>query len=493
MELFEMTAAGLSRLLQTEEISAVEVVESFLGRIEKVDPYVKAFITVSAEQALQTAAAVDRQRAGGEKLHPLAGVPVAVKDNICTKGVRTTCASRALENFIPPYEATVIAALHRLGLPVLGKTNLDEFAAGASTETSAFFITRNPWDRERVPGGSSGGSAVAVSTGMAPLALGSDTGGSIRQPAAFCGLTGLRPTYGRVSRYGMVPLASSLDQVGPLAMDATDCALLQGAIAGYDPLDSTSLPDEVPDYGAQLEKPVSGLRLGIIAEQQGEGFDPEINSAVTRAVRVLKENGVIVDEISLPHQRYALSAYRSLVSAEFSSSLGRFDGVRYGLSQPGENINRMFSQSRGLSFGPAVKGRILLGTYILSAAQYEKYYLPAGRARTLIARDYSEAFQRFDLLVGAVTATPAFKIGAKRGDPHQMALADLCLVGNALAGVPSISVPFGAAGGLPVGVQFTAPPLREDILLRVAYFLEQHRESGTIRPRLSFLEEGGGE
>ncbi len=488
-----MTAAGLSRLLQAKEVSSVEVVKSFLDRIEQVEPQVKAFITISTEQALRAAGEVDRRRAGGEQLHPLAGVPVALKDNICTEGLRTTCASWVLENFIPPYDATVAAALRRYGLPVLGKTNLDEFACGSSTESSVYFITRNPWDLERVPGGSSGGSAAAVSAAMAPLALGSDTGGSVRQPAAFCGLTGLRPTYGRVSRYGLVALASSMDQIGPLALNATDCSLLLGLIAGEDPLDPTSLPDKVPDYTAGLEETLKGLRLGIITEHVGQGFDPEITSAVKKAAQALAEEGVTVEELSLPHHEHALPAYRLLCTAESSSNLGRYDGVRYGFCQPEDSVNQMFSRTRGLSFGPEVKRRILLGTYLLSEGQYEDFFIPAQKARTLIIQDYREAFKRFDLLLGAVAPTPAFKLGEKREDPCRMALADLCLVGNALAGVPSISVPIGAVNGLPAGVQLTAPPLREDLLLRAAYFLEQRLEPGLTRPRLSFLEKGGRE
>ncbi len=491
MELFEMTAAGLSRLLQAAEVSSVEVVRSFLGRIEQADPQVRAFITVSAESALQTAEEVDRRRAGGEQLHPLAGVPVAVKDNICTEGIRTTCASRMMEDFIPPYEATVTAILRRQGLPLLGKTNLDEFACGSSTESSALYPTRNPWDLERVPGGSSGGSAAAVAAGMAPLALGSDTGGSARQPAAFCGLTGLRPTYGRVSRYGLVPLASSMDQIGPLTLDAADCALLLGLIAGKDPLDSTTLAGEAPDYGSSLEGSMQGLRLGIITEHRGGDFDPEITSALNRAIEKFEQGGGTVEEVSLSHHGYALPAYYLLCAAESSSNLARYDGLRFGFSLKEENVNRMFGRIRKQGFGPEVKRRILLGTHILSAGQYDKYFLSAGKARALITRDFREAFQKFDLLLGAVSPTLPFKLGEKTKDPGQMSLADQCLVASALAGVPSISVPFGWAGGLPVGVQFTAPPLREDLLLNAASFLEQQREPGPARPRLSFLQEGG--
>ncbi len=483
-----MTANVLSRLLQAGKVSSTEVVKSFLDRIDRSDPKIKAFITISAETALKEAEEVDRRRAAGEELHPLAGVPVAVKDNICTAGLRTTCASKMLEDFVPPYDATVIAVLRRQGLPLLGKTNLDEFASGSSTESSAFYPTRNPWNLKRVPGGSSGGSAAAVAAGMAPLALGSDTGGSIRQPAAFCGLTGLRPTYGRVSRYGLVPLASSLDQIGTLAWEANDSALLLSLIAGEDPLDSTTLSKAVPDYTSTLESGLRGLRLGIIAEHQGEGFAPEINAALAKTAQLLIEEGVVVEEISLPHHEYALPAYRMLCAAESSSNLARYDGVRFGFCRPGENVNQMFSRTRGEGFGAEVKRRILLGTFLLSAGQYEKYFIQAGKARTLIIEDYRETFKKFDLLLGAVTPSLPFNLGEKRGDPHKMALADLCLVAGALAGLPSVSVPFGTANGLPVGVQFTAPPLGEDLLLRAAYFLERRRKPIPSRP--TFSEEG---
>ncbi|HOL18085.1 MAG TPA: amidase family protein, partial [Bacillota bacterium] len=371
MELYDLTAIDLSRLLQKMEVSAVEVVQSFLDRIEAVEPYIKAFITLTPAEALQEARAVDLKRIRGEPLHALAGVPVALKDCICTAGLRTTCSSRILENFIPPYDATVVTKLKRAGLPILGKTNMDEFAMGSSTENSAFFPTHNPWDLERVPGGSSGGSAAAVAAGMAPLALGSDTGGSVRQPAAFCGLTGIRPTYGRVSRFGLIAFASSLDQIGTLTLTAADGALLLALIAGHDPLDSTSLPQEVPPYAASLEQSLKGLRVGVIVENCGEGFDPEINAAVEKAAHQLKEFGASVGEVSLPHSGYGLAAYYLISPSEASSNLGRYDGVRYGLRAGGENIVDMFSRTRGEGFGSEVKRRIMIGTYALSAGYYD--------------------------------------------------------------------------------------------------------------------------
>jgi aspartyl-tRNA(Asn)/glutamyl-tRNA(Gln) amidotransferase subunit A len=491
MELYDKSAAALSRLLQKKEISAVEVVQSFLDRIERLEPYLKAFITHTPALALETAHEVDEKRARGEKLHPLAGVPIAVKDNICTEGLRTTCGSHILENFIPPYDATVIRALRGAGMPLLGKTNMDEFAMGSSTENSAFFTTRNPWDLTRVPGGSSGGSAVAVAAGMAPLALGSDTGGSVRQPAALCGLTGLRPTYGRVSRYGLVAFASSLDQIGPFSMTAMDNAMLLSVVAGYDPFDSTSISGDLPDYLAGLEKGVKKLRIGVIEQNVAEGFDPEITAAVMKAISLLKESGAEIDEVSLPLTDYGLGAYYIIAPSEASSNLGRYDGVRYGYNGGGNNIEEMFSKTRGEGFGPEVKRRIMIGTYALSAGYYDAYYLQAMKVRTMIRRDYEAAFNRFDLLIGATTPTPAFKIGEKADDPLQMYLSDICNITDALAGIPSISVPCGLhSKGLPIGMQIAAPPFREDLLFQAAGFLEQHRDPLQHRPRVE-IPEGG--
>ncbi|MGM0687991.1 MAG: Asp-tRNA(Asn)/Glu-tRNA(Gln) amidotransferase subunit GatA [Bacillota bacterium] len=491
MELYENTAADLSQMLQKKEVSAVEVVQSFLDRIELVEPYVKAFITHTPAMALETAAGIDRKRLSGEELHPLAGVPIAIKDNICTNGLRTTCASRILDNFIPPFDATVVEALKRVGMPLLGKTNMDEFAMGSSTENSAFFTTRNPWNLEKVPGGSSGGSAVSVSTGMAPLALGSDTGGSIRQPASFCGLTGLRPTYGRVSRYGLIAFASSLDQIGTLSLTALDSAMLMSVIAGYDHRDSTSLPEAAPDYFAEAKNDMKNLKIGVIRQNLADGFDPEIRAAVMKLVALFEEHGAEVDEVSLPLTDYGLGAYYLIAPSEASSNLGRYDGVRFGYNAGGKNIETMFSQSRGKGFGSEVKRRIMIGTYALSAGYYDAYYLQAMKVRTLIRRDFESAFKRFDLLVGATTPTPAFNIGEKIDDPLQMYLSDICNITDALAGVPSLSVPCGMhTSGLPMGMQMTSSPSREGLLLKVAGFLEMRREAIPLRPYVKLP--GGG-
>ncbi len=492
MKLYEKTAGQLSRLLNNKEVSAVEVVSSFLDRIEALEPFLKAFITHTPALALDTAREVDKKRQQGLKLHPLAGVPIAVKDNLCTENLRTTCASRILENFIPPYSATVVKVLNKAGLPLLGKTNMDEFAMGSSTENSAFFVTRNPWDRERVPGGSSGGSAVAVASGMAPLALGSDTGGSVRQPASFCGITGLRPTYGRVSRYGLVAFASSLDQIGPMAQTARDCALLLGLIAGQDPLDSTSLPGAVPDFTDSLEKLPADLRIGVIRENLSEHFDPEVRASINGCLRKLEAAGAMIDELSLPLTDYGLSAYYLIAPSEASSNLGRYDGVRYGLHAGGDDIETLFSKTRGHGFGPEVKRRIMIGTYALSAGYYDAYYLKAMKVRTMIRRDYEAAFKKYDLLIGATSPTPAFKIGEKTEDPLQMYLSDICNITDALAGVPSLSVPSGLhSSGLPMGMQLTAPPLKEDLLLKVAHFFEEARAGFLYQPELDSLAGGG--
>ncbi len=493
MKLYENTASTLSRMLQASEVSAVEVAESFLQRIDEVDPHLKAFITLTPEQALETARLVDDMRVRGARLHPLSGIPVAVKDNISTAGLRTTCASHMLENYVPPYDAKVYKTLKKVMMPLLGKTNMDEFAMGSSTENSAFFPTKNPWDLSRVPGGSSGGSAAAVAAGMAPLALGSDTGGSIRQPCAFCGLTGLRPTYGRVSRYGLVAFASSLDQIGPLALDARDCAMLLQVIAGYDPCDSTSLPAAVDNYAGDLEervgKDVQNLRVGIIKQNLSDDFDPEIREAVLKQVSYLRRGGAEVEEVSLPRIDYGLSAYYLIAPSEASSNLGRYDGVRYGHCLDGENIEEMFSKTRGRGFGSEVKRRIMIGTYALSAGYYDAYYLQAMKVRTLIRHDYEQAFKKFDLLVGATTPAPAFAIGEKTADPLQMYLSDVCNITDALAGLPSLSIPCGTSkGGLPLGMQLTAPPLKEGLLLGTAAFLEGAHGKLPQRPRLNCTE-----
>ncbi len=484
MNLFEMTALELSRLLQENKVSAVEVAQSFIERAEEVESQVSAYITLTPEVALAAAEAVDKKRGSGEKLHPLAGIPLAVKDNICTGGIPTTCASHFLENYVPPQDAFVVNKARSTGMPLLGKTNLDEFAMGSSTENSAFFPTSNPWDLERVPGGSSGGSAAAVSAGMAPLALGSDTGGSVRQPAAFCGLVGLRPTYGRVSRAGMIALASSLDQVGLLALTAADAALLLELIAGPDKADATSSAEEVPGYAASLEKGIKGLRVALVKESIPAGFDPEVLASVHKAAKILSEKGAVVEETTLPHMEHSLEAYHIICAAEAASNLGRYDGLRYGRSAEGENVTEMYSRSRGEGFGPEVKRRILLGTHILRESLYDSYYVKAMRLRTLICRDYQSAFERFDLLLGAVTPTTAFKLGEKIDDPVAMYHVDICILPGPLAGVPAISVPCGFdRGGLPTGVQLTAAPFREELLFRAAHLLEQSCGPAPLRPQ----------
>lgn len=489
MKLYEHTAAALNQLLKNKEVSSVDVVHSFMDRIERLDPHLKAFITHTPAMALDTATEIDNRRMSGEELQPLAGIPIAIKDNICTEGLHTTCASRMLENYVPPYDATVVGALRKAGLPILGKTNLDEFAMGSSTENSAFFPTRNPWDFSRVPGGSSGGSAVAVSSGMAPLALGSDTGGSIRQPASLCGVTGLRPTYGRVSRYGLIAFASSLDQIGPITHGALDSALLMDLISGYDPLDSTSLPGKDLDFKVFFDPEVKNLRIGVIRQDVTAGFDPEVTGAVHKIAAVLENNGAVVEEVSMSMTNYGLEAYYLIAPSEASSNLGRYDGVRYGYCIGGESIEEMFSRTRGEGFGSEVKRRIMIGTYALSAGYYDAYYLQAMKVRTMIRRDYEAVFKNFDLLIGPSSPTPAFKIGEKTDDPLQMYLSDVCNITDSLAGVPSLAVPSGLhSGGLPMGVQLTASPLQERLLLKVARFLELNYEGQQRRPDLKYFE-----
>ncbi len=492
MELYQKTVFELSRLMNSREVSSVEVTQSFLDRIKEVEPHVRAFITHTPSMALETASLVDKKRLNGDNLHPLAGVPLAIKDNISTGGLRTTCASKILENYIPPYDATVFKLIKQVGMPLLGKTNMDEFAMGSSTENSAFFTTRNPWDLEKVPGGSSGGSAVAVSTGMAPLALGSDTGGSIRQPASFCGLYGLRPTYGRVSRYGLIAFASSLDQIGPFAMNPADCALLLELLAGHDPLDSTSYPGKVPGYVSSMEERLDGMKVGVIKHSNEKGFDPEIKDAVTKIANLLEKEGFAIDQVEMPRTDYGLGAYYLIAPSEASSNLGRYDGVRYGFNGGGDNIENMFSRTRGEGFGPEVKRRIMIGTYALSAGYYDAYYLKAMKVRTLIRQDYETAFKKFDILIGPTTPTPAFKIGEKADDPLEMYLSDICNITDALAGVPSLSVPAGMhSNNMPFGLQFTAPPFCEGRLFNVANYIYRNRDPLLPeRPPASFRKGG---
>lgn len=480
MELYQHTAHELGDLLVTRQISSREIVESVLSRIQQVEDRVKAYVTVVGDSALAQASAVDDLRARGEELSPLAGLPVAIKDNICTAGIPTTCSSRMLlQGHTPIYDATVVSRLKAARAIIVGKTNLDEFAMGSSTENSAFFATRNPWNLNHVPGGTSGGSAAAVAAGETILALGSDTGGSIRQPASFCGVVGLKPTYGRVSRYGLVAYASSLDQIGPLARDVTDCALLFSAISGYDTHDSTSAPEPVPDYTRFLQAGVKGLKIGKPKEYFGEGLEPAVRSAVEGAIEQLAEWGAEIVEISLPHTEYAIADFYVIAMAEASSNLARYDGLKYGYrpQTPASDLHELVKRTRAVGFGDEVKRRIMLGTYALSAGYYDAYYDKALRVRTLIKQDYDRAFEECDVLACPVSPFPAFEIGEKLDDPLQMYLADVYTVTTNLAGIPALSVPCGySKQGLPIGLQLKGSFFQEELLLRVAYTLEQNTE-----------------
>jgi aspartyl-tRNA(Asn)/glutamyl-tRNA(Gln) amidotransferase subunit A len=472
------TAAELARAVRDGEVSAVEVLDAHLARIEAVDTPgthdVHAFLRVTADEARAQAEQVDAAVAAGEDLPPLAGVPVAVKDLFVTRGIETTAGSRILEGWIPPYDATVVTRLRDAGAIVIGKVNMDEFAMGSSTENSAYGDTRNPWDLDRVPGGSSGGSVAAVAGLMAPLAVGTDTGGSIRQPAALTGTVGLKPTYGRVSRYGMVAFASSLDQAGPIARTVTDAALLHQAIAGHDPADSTSLPLEVGDVMATLEQPIDGTRIGVVTELQGEGYEPGVEASFREALARLESLGAEIVEVSLPHAPYGLPAYYLVAPSEASSNLARYDGTLYGLRVDAPTTEEMNALTRAQGFGAEVKRRIMIGTYALSAGYYDAYYQQASRVRTLIARDFEAAFADVDVLVSPTSPSVAFPFRSKTSDPIAMYLNDVATVPASLAGVPAISVPSGLdEAGLPVGIQFMAPLLREDLVLRFARAFEQ--------------------
>ncbi|RKY67028.1 MAG: Asp-tRNA(Asn)/Glu-tRNA(Gln) amidotransferase GatCAB subunit A [Candidatus Latescibacterota bacterium] len=473
MELWELSAYELSARIRSGELRAKDLVASVLRRIREVEPLVHAYISLDEEGALRKAEEVDARVARGEEVGVLAGVPVAVKDNICIKGMRTTCASKILENFVSPYDATVVEKLKAADAVFLGKTNLDEFAMGSSTENSYFGPTRNPHDPERVPGGSSGGSAAALAAGEAVLALGSDTGGSIRQPASFCGVVGLKPTYGRVSRYGLVAFASSLDQIGPMAKNVKDTALLLNVISGYDPRDSTSAPVEVPDFTKALDEGIEGIRIGLPREYFAEGLEDEVREKVLEAVDILKGEGAEVVEVSLPHTKYAIATYYIVAPAEASSNLARYDGVKYGFRAEGRDLYEMYCNTRSQGFGEEVKRRIMLGTYTLSAGYYEAYYLKALKVRTLIKQDFEEAFETCDLLATPTSPTVAFRLGEKVADPLTMYLSDVYTVSVNLAGLPGISVPCGSSDGLPVGLQLIGRPFDEETLLRVAHVVER--------------------
>jgi aspartyl-tRNA(Asn)/glutamyl-tRNA(Gln) amidotransferase subunit A len=470
------TAAEIAAAVRSGERSAREVVDEHLAAIEAREGELHAFNLVLADEARAAADEVDRRRSAGETLGPLAGVPVALKDNLCTRGIATTCSSKILQGWRPPYDATVVTRLRDAGAIAVGKTNLDEFAMGSSTENSAFGPTRNPHDPTRVPGGSSGGSAAAVAAGFAPIALGSDTGGSIRQPAALCGVVGMKPTYGLVSRYGLVAFSSSLDQIGPFATTVEDAALTLEAIAGHDPCDSTSIQSQAPNLLASLGEGVDGLRVGIVRELMGEGIAPDVAARVQEAAAALESAGAKVEEASVPAAIYGLSAYYLIAPAEASSNLARYDGVRYGLRVDGEDITEMYTSTRAAGFGAEVKRRIMLGTYALSAGYYDAYYGQAQRVRTLILRDFEAAYSTFDLLLSPTAPTTAFKLGDKVEDPLAMYMNDVCTIPSNLAGHPAISVPFRTGDdGLPVGVQLLAPALGEAVMFRAAAALEAAR------------------
>ncbi len=489
-ELHSWTAHQLHGKLASGEVSAVEVARAALNRIDRVEEQVRAFVHLRPrEEVLAEAESVDAARARGLDLPALAGIPIALKDNMSTAGQPTTCASKMLSGYVPPYDATVVSALRAQRAVVLGKTNMDEFAMGSSTEHSALTMTRNPWDLGRVPGGSSGGSAAAVAAEEAVFALGSDTGGSIRQPAAFCGIVGCKPTYGRVSRYGLVAFASSLDQIGPLTRDVRDAAIVLGAIAGRDPHDATSSPAEVPDFEAELEAGCRGMVLGVPRELMGEGVSDQARSAVLAAIDLFTELGAEVEECSLPTLPHALDAYYVIAPAEASSNLARYDGVRFGHRAAGARTYReMFEESRAEGFGPEVRRRILLGTYALSAGYYDEYYGKAQQVRTLICREFEQAFARYSALISPTAPTVAFRFGERMADPLAMYVNDICTVPVNLAGLPAVSVPCGFADGLPLGLQIIGKAMDEATILRLAYAHEQASDLGRRRPPLPYVQ-----
>ena len=483
--MIDRTATELLDLLAKGEATAEVIAQSFLQSIKDRDQRIQAFLHVDEAATLEQARAVDARRRRGEPLGPLAGIPVAVKDVLCTKGTRTTCGSKMLDRFIPPYDATVTTKLKRADAVLLGKTNMDEFAMGSSTENSAYQITRNPWDPDRIPGGSSGGSAAAVASSQAPIALGTDTGGSIRFPASLCGIVGMKPSYGRVSRFGLIAYGSSLDQIGPFAHSVRDAALLFEAIAGHDPRDSTSVRQPAPSITPALDQPVTPLTIGVPREYFGEGLDAEVESSVRAALNVYQDLGATIKDVSLPHTRYAVATYYLVATAEASSNLARYDGVHFGhrAAKFGDLID-MVSKSRGEGFGKEVKRRIMLGTYALSSGYIDAYYLKALKVRRLIKNDFDKAFAECDVIMGPTSPTPAFKIGEKVNDPLAMYLSDIYTISANLAGLPGVSVPCGfTKSNLPIGLQILAAPLAEEKLLRVARMFESKTDWHTRRPK----------
>ncbi len=464
----------LQKLLSAKEITSVELTRAYLEKIDRADPKIKAYITVTPDEALKQAEKADKRIQAGEA-GPLTGIPLGIKDNMCLKGVRTTCASKILENFVPPYTATVLQKLEEQGAIFLGKLNLDEFAMGSSTENSAFFPTHNPYNLDHIPGGSSGGSAAATAACLCAGSLGSDTGGSIRQPASHCGVVGMKPTYGRVSRFGLVAFASSLDQIGPITKDVTDCAIMLQAISGYDNRDSTSVDMEVPDYQASLSTDLSGMTIGLPKEYFGKGLSEEVEKGIQNAIGILEQQGAKIVEVSVPHTQYAIACYYIIAPAEASSNLARYDGVKYGFrAKDYSNLLEMYKKTRSEGFGPEVKRRIMIGTYCLSSGYYDAYYKKASQVRTLITNDFKDAFKKCDVMATPVAPTPAFKIGEKTDDPLQMYLSDIFTISTNLAGVPGLSVPCAlSSSGLPIGIQFMAPHFKEERTLKAAYALEQ--------------------
>ncbi len=486
MELYQKTLHEISADLRAKKISSAELTKAVMGHLEKVEPKIQAFITVTRDEAMKQAAEADQRLASGRDLTPLTGVPIAIKDLLCTKGIRTTCASKMLENFVPPYNATVVEKLFTAGAVSVGKTNMDEFAMGSSTESSYFKKTRNPWNLNCVSGGSSGGSAACVAADQAFASLGSDTGGSIRQPASLCGIVGLKPTYGRVSRYGLIAFASSLDQVGPFGKDVEDCALMLGTIAGYDPRDSTSANVPVQDYVSEAKKSIKGMKIGVPKEFfSSEGLNREVAEAVRKAIAELEKQGVQIVEVSLPTAPYGLAVYYILAPSEASSNLARYDGVRYGLRVPGENIVDMYSKTRAAGFGPEVKRRIMLGTYALSSGYYDAYYLKALKVRRLIKQDYDRVFEKVDVIATPTAPNPAFRFGEKTDNPLTMYLEDVFTVSINITGLPGLSIPCGfSKGELPIGLQLIGKPFDEGTLFKAAYAYEQATEWHKRKPTL---------
>ena len=488
MTLNQLTAHKAINLIKKKKATAYEIIQDIFNQIDKVDNLIKAFLVVEREEALKKAQEIDKKVKNGEKIPPLAGVAVAVKDIIATQGTETTCGSKILKGFIPPYDATVINRLKDAGAIIIGKTNMDEFAMGSSTENSAFGPTHNPWDLERVPGGSSGGSTAAVAADETFVALGTDTGGSVRQPASLCGMVGLKPTYGRVSRYGLVAYASSLDQIGPITKDVTDCALIMKVISGYDKMDSTSVNLGVPDYLKSCQAGIKDLKIGVPKEYFIEGIDREVKDALDKALKIFEKLGARIEEVSLPHTEYSLPTYYLIATAEASSNLARYDGVQYGYrTEDYEDLSSMYQKTRSEGFGSEVKRRIMLGTYALSSGYYDAYYLKAQKVRTLIKEDFDKAFSKYDILITPTSPTPAFKLNEKVSDPLTMYLSDIYTIPINLAGIPAISLNCGySKNNLPIGLQIIGKHFSEETILRAAFNFEQNCEVEKKKPEMNF-------